>query len=160
MHASPSFQMDVRHFGQWRGLCVLLAVLAFVAWAAWAVRAAAMWPGAVAAGGVTLLIASLALWRWMRQWQPSSLRWDTQQWFLGPVHTRGQEPAAGRIEVCLDLGDWLLLRFEPEGVRRWGLPRGSAWLPLQRRGHELPWHALRSTVYCARPVALPSAAPF
>jgi hypothetical protein len=160
MHASPSFQMDVCRFGQWRGLCILLAALAFLAWAAWAAQAVTLRPAAVAAGGVTLLVAALALWRWMRQWQPFSLRWDTQRWFLGAARTRGQEPVAGRIEVCLDLGDWLLLRFEPEGMRRWGLSQEGAWLPLQRRGHELPWHALRSTVYCARPVALPSAAPF
>lgn len=88
-----------------------------------------------------------------------SLRWDTQQWHLGAASTLGQEPHAGRLMVALDLGAWMLLRLIPSAVSASSvrLPAGG-WLPVQKRGHETHWHALRCTVYSARPVlAVPPA---
>jgi hypothetical protein len=73
---------------------------------------------------------------------------------MGSQNTRGQEPLAGRVGVAVDLGAWLLLRFKAEDTLR------GRWLPVQRRGHELAWHGLRATVYCARPASLPAAASF
>jgi hypothetical protein len=52
--------------------------------------------------------------------------------------------------VAVDLGAWMLLRFERDATPRL---RRIVWLPLQRRGLETPWHALRCAVYSARPVA-------
>ena len=78
-----------------------------------------------------------------------SLRWDTAQWHLGPAGTAGDEPHTGRLVVAIDLGGWMLLRFEHDLTRRW---RRITWLPVQRRGLESQWHALRCAVYCARPV--------
>jgi len=81
--------------------------------------------------------------------QPLSIRWDTQRWNLGPEWSAGEEPWPGRLDVALDLGAWMLLRFQPDvatGQRR------AQWVPVQRRGMESAWHALRCAVYSARPI--------
>jgi len=153
MHATPAFQMTVRHFGVWRGALVLVVGVAVLVVATWGSQASAVFPGWVM-GAVTLLAVlgvstAVHVW-WLR---PLTLRWDTQCWHL----TARGEPQPGRITVCVDLGAWMLLRFTPEAADV--LHRGT-WLPIQRRGHEAHWHALRCTVYCARPVSLPTAAPF
>ncbi len=94
--------------------------------------------------------AGLLLWRAgasLLRNAPLSLRWDSQRWHLGPLASAGDEPWPGSLAVALDLGPWLLLRFEHEAdLRR----RRITWLPVQRRGLEAEWHALRCAVYCAR----------
>jgi hypothetical protein len=52
----------------------------------------------------------------------------------------------GTLEVAMDLGSFLLLRLVDERRR-------SAWLPVQRRGLEAQWHALRCAVYAPAPRA-------
>jgi len=79
---------------------------------------------------------------------PMSLRWDTQQWHLGPESSVGEEPWTGRLAVAVDVSGWMLLRFDHDApVNR----RRTTWLPIQRLGLEAQWHALRCAVYCARP---------
>jgi hypothetical protein len=41
----------------------------------------------------------------------------------------------------------MLLRFTPDA------PARMTWLPVQRRGLEAQWHALRCAVYSPRPAA-------
>ncbi len=83
------------------------------------------------------------------------LRWDTQCWHLSPGDG---PPQAGRLNVHVDLGVWMLLRFVPGESQTWR--RRGIWLPIQRRGHASSWHVLRATVYCAKPESMPSVAPF
>ncbi len=157
MHASPSFQMTVRCFSVWRVASLLLVVAATGVVAAWAQRAlepSAMWVGASIA---VLALSSVALLAQAWRLQPVSLRWDTQRWHLGFPEASGRGPRSGRLAVSMDLGVWMLLRFKPDDASV--LHRGT-WLPVQRLGHEAAWHALRCTVYCARPPSLPTAAPF
>jgi hypothetical protein len=145
--------MTVCHFGIWRFAVALSVVVASAVVGSWALQAMLTFPywvwGTVAVLAMLVVAASVQAWRL----RPMALRWDTQCW---SVHTGGA-PRVGRITVCLDLGGWMLLRFTPDDATL--LHRG-AWLPVQRRGHEAHWHALRCTVYCARPVSLPTAAPF
>jgi hypothetical protein len=101
-----------------------------------------------------LVIATGGLWLQAWRLAPTSLRWDGQLWHIGLQDATGQEPLPGSVDVTVDLGAWILLRFKAEGARR------GHWLPVQRRGHELAWHALRATVYCARPVSPPATASF
>ncbi len=157
MHASPSFQMTVRCFGVWRAASLLLvasAVLVVAAWAQRALEPRAIW---VWASIAVLVLASMAVLIQAWRLQPTSLRWDTQRWHLGVPGLAGREPRSGHLEVSMDLGVWMLLRFRPADAPV--LHRGM-WLPVQRLGHEAAWHALRCTVYCARPPSLPTAAPF
>lgn len=140
MHSPPAFRVSIVHFGVWRALCAGLsaaAVLTAVLWAAAMVDHTAwvwLWPLAVSAGCALLL----------RRPVPFHLRWDTQDWFVEPGTGRVRAQP-GVLQVALDLGGWMLLRFAPTGGGR------DRWLPVQRRGHEPAWHGLRSTVYCARP---------
>lgn len=154
MHAPPPFQITVRRFGVWHVACATLAAVAWGVTGGWALSAMKVHPAWLALSFLALMGASAGQLVLSSRLAPTSLRWDGQLWHVGPEATRGQEPHAGRLAVALDLGNWLLLRFVPEGARR------GRWVPVQRRGHELAWHGLRATVYCARPAPQPSAAPF
>lgn len=157
MHASPPFQMIVRHFGAWRAASSLLVVCAIVVVGAWAPHAFELTTGWAWFAILLLAISSVASATLAWRLQPMSLRWDTQCWSLGAANSAGHEPHTGRLRVALDLGPWMLLHFIYDESS--ALHRGS-WLPVQRRGHEADWHPLRCTVYCARPVSLPTVAPF
>jgi hypothetical protein len=158
MHAPPHFQMTLRHQGMWRAgsaFCLLATVGVL---GGWSLSAASVHPVWVILAWGLLGVAAWALLSHAWGTGPVSLRWDGQRWFVGPASTVGLEPAGGRLDVMLDLGPWMLLRFSAdEDFRRHGPVR--QWLPAQRFGHEADWHLLRATVYCARP-ASPAAAPF
>lgn len=157
MHAPPPFQMTVRRFGVWQGGLSLLVGTAAVVLGVWAKQAmvwAPVWLWISLGFFVLSSSASLAhAWRL----KPMRLRWDTQRWFLAGPEAIAEEPTAGRLVVAIDLGAWMLLHFVPDDA---GMLRRGTWLPVQRRGHEAEWHALRATVYCVRPLASPVAAPF
>lgn len=157
MHASPPFQMTVRRFGVWRGGLSLLVGTAVVVLGAWAQRAMALTPVWVWIGLVLFVLCSAASLIHAWRLKPTRLRWDAQRWYLGDPDATTEEPPAGRLVVAMDLGAWMLLHFVPDAA---GMLRRGTWLPVQRRGHEVAWHALRATVYCARPLSSPVAAPF
>ena len=146
MRSSPAFKVTIGHFGIWRAAVASITVLAALALAAWwssgdasrslplTLAFAALSLGAVA-GGASLL-----------QCRPATLHWDAQCWHLERGPAAGPAIPRGSVAVALDLGAWMLLRFEHEGSRG----RRITWLPVQRRGMEARWHALRCAVYCAR----------
>ena len=150
--------MIVRHFGIWRAAVTLLVVLAaavVVVWALQALERHAVW---VVVACVVLAVSSAMLLTHAWRLRAMTLRWDSQRWQLAACEVSIQQEApSGRLTVSMDLGAWMLLHFKPDDAPV--LQRGT-WLPLQRRGHEADWHALRCTVYCARPVSLPTVAPF
>jgi hypothetical protein len=140
MQAPPAFSLSVSRFGAWRGLCLMVATAAVGVASAWAW---AWFP----AEPFTLLLPLLALAAAMpvcRAPAAFHLRWDSQGWFL--------DGRAGALAVAVDAGGGLLLWFVPKGARV------ARWLPVQRAGHEGPWHALRCTLHCARqPTPRPAA---
>jgi len=154
MRASAAFQITIERFGIWRaGVGTLLAVVA-AALAAWLLSRDEFTPmpvraGIAVAGGVLLAVAATLL-----RCPGMSLRWDSRCWHLGPAASRGDEPWTGQLAVALDLGGWMLLKFrhDPAAGRC-----GTVWLPVQRRGLEGQWHALRCAVYSARPARGPVA---
>lgn len=154
MHAPPPYQITLRQFDLWRIVCGALMSVSLVVTAAWAWTSAGTYPGWLLLCAALWLAASVALLLHVLGLVPTSLRWDGQVWHHGPSTSVGHEPHVGHLSVTLDLGDWMLLRFVAQDAWR------PVWLPAQRRGHELEWHGLRATVYCARPVSLPTAAPF
>jgi hypothetical protein len=89
----------------------------------------------VVAAALLMLACAVSLWRVPAQ----SLRWDGGVWQLDGV--------PGELKAAIDLGPWMLLNFTPE------MSGGTSWLPIQRRGLETQWHALRCAVYSPRPVA-------
>jgi len=148
MRASAPFQATIRHFGHWR---VAVAMLLMASTGSMAAFALARGESAPAAWRIAGLVASLGIvlaGARLLRCPPVSLRWDGQCWRLGPGSTVGEEPFAGSVDVCLDLGAWMLLRFEHDATV--GRARFS-WLPVQRSGMEAHWHALRCAVYSSRP---------
>lgn len=145
MRASPAFQLTIDRFGAWRAALAVPWLAAACALPAWLLSGELSLPRTAAfAAGVLALAACTRLARV----DPMSLRWDTSAWRLGPAATRGEEPWVGTLAVAIDLGPWMLLKFAHDVT---GRTRRVTWLPVQRRGIEPQWHALRCAVYCARP---------
>ena len=93
------------------------------------------------AATVVAVLAMAALVRSLLRTPARSLRWDGQAWHLDAV--------PGDVAVVIDLGPWMLLRFASTDFAR------VTWLPVQRRGIDAQWHALRCAVYSPRPLAGP-----
>ncbi|MEP7099817.1 MAG: hypothetical protein ABI781_04875 [Burkholderiales bacterium] len=145
MRAAPAFQVSLQRFGVWRGAVLLLATLGVAAVTAWL-----MWrePPLTSPGSLCVALAALGLAVFgaaSARVQTADLRWDGRVWHLGLA---SGDPVGGDLTVAIDLGPWMLLRFSPAAPE--ARPR-TTWLPAQRRGLELQWHALRCAVYSPRP---------
>ncbi|MCB2020739.1 MAG: hypothetical protein KDG44_08030 [Burkholderiaceae bacterium] len=145
MRAGPSLDIEIGSFGVWRAAVLALTGLVCAAMAAWWLAHPVPVPTLISAmaalGVVAALAAALTCWR-----LPSlALGRRGGLWHL----QRGDlslEP--GELIVALDLGGWMLLRFVPDTAGG-----GARWIPLQRRGLEPQWHALRCAVYAPRSTA-------
>ncbi len=145
MRAAPPCQFSLQRFGVWRAAVVLVAALGVATMAAWlTLRGSPLSsPTSIAAALVAVLLVA---WGVSLARTPAvDLRWDGRTWHLGPP---SGEPVSGELSVALDLGPWMLLRLSPAAAE--ARPR-ITWLPVQRRGLESQWHALRCTVYSPRP---------
>jgi hypothetical protein len=143
MRASPPIDIALSRCGPWLAFVIVIAVaslLVVATWLALGMGGPARTPTlpAMVVGGLALFLACRAL---LAGWPPNGrLRWNGRCWAL----TSGEgEPVAGDVTVALDLGGWLLLRFVAE--RQHG--GAVRWLPLQRRGREDDWHALRCAIH-------------
>jgi hypothetical protein len=145
MRAAPAFQVSLRRFGAWRVAVLLLAALGVAAMTAWwLLRESPMTaPTSLAVALAALALAVLGA-RCARI-PAADLRWDGRVWHLGPA---SGDSVSGELSVAIDLGAWMLLRFAPAAPE--ARPR-AIWLPVQRRGLEPQWHALRCAVYSPRP---------
>ena len=155
MRASPAFQVVLRRFGVWRAAVFVTALSGVLVMAAWLMSQA---PSAPAIVRWAAAVAGLAILAWgvsAARVRPVSLRWDGRLWHLGTPDSVGHEPASGELQVALDFGPWMLLRFEPMAAT-WRTR--ATWLPVQRRGLEPQWHALRCAVYSPRPLPAADAA--
>ena len=156
MRSFAPAQFTIRHFGLWRVALWALVLACAASLAAWwfAVPGrpvdATLLALALAFAVVVALVRPLAF--------PAavSLRWDTRCWHLGPQGSVGREPFAGEVSVAIDLGPWMLLRWHPaEGSALFA----PGWLPVQRRGMEPQWHALRCALHSPRQPAELDAVP-
>ena len=137
MRACPPCQVSLRRFGVWRAVVALLALAGAATLAGWLAgqeppRSIGLMT-LVALAALSMLALAASLWRVPAQ----SLRWDGRAWLL--------DAAPGELKVSIDLGPWMLLHFKPD------LSAPATWLPVQRRGLETQWHALRCAVYAPRP---------
>ena len=148
MRESVFFELRLRRFGVWRVAVWLVDGAAMAAVAAWTVamldsqpesgRALVM---AVAAG---LLLATTGLAISLARVEAGLLTCSDGLWAFAP--DRGQR-RTGTLEVAVDLGAFLLLRLVEQR-------RTIVWLPVQRRGVESQWHALRcAAAYSPLPLA-------
>jgi hypothetical protein len=104
-----------------------------------------LWGGVLMAA--TLLLALLGAGLSLRR-RPVRLRWDSQDWYLTEARPlRAAEIGPLQVEVMIDLGSWLLLKVMSPGAPK---RLAARWLPVQRRGIEDRWHALRCALYSPR----------
>ncbi|MBI3154548.1 MAG: hypothetical protein HYZ20_03995 [Burkholderiales bacterium] len=163
MQAAPAVAIDAGDGGLWRGVVAALAGLAAAVLLGWAMQWAAAWQPSLAdgigagwvAGVVGGIVAAFVAWRRGRP-APARLVWNASEWLW---QAQGRPPRAGRLRVVVDLGSWMLLRFDPlpgaAPAARW-MPRGSGrarrWIPLAHAGG-----ALRAALYAAPPSGGPDA---
>ncbi|HEX6705382.1 MAG TPA: hypothetical protein VF169_11530 [Albitalea sp.] len=142
MRASPAFQIDIQRYGAWRAVVGVLLLLAAASALAWALADDGTRPRPIVLAGGALATTLICAGTGLMRMRAVRLRWDSQRWLLG-----APQGSPGNLGIALDLGSWMLLKFEhdlmPPGRR-------VSWLPVQRRGLEAHWHALRCAVYCAR----------
>lgn len=153
MRAAPAVQVHVQRFVAWNGMLMSVGVMAMAACSAWFVARGddlPAWSEGVIAAAV--LIAWVGAWTSLRR-HPVRLRWDSRHWYLAQPDRRVDETGPAQVQVMIDAGAWLLLRFVPEGRPSQQL---AQWIPVQRSGLEDQWHALRCAVYSARSEGSPS----
>ncbi len=140
MRQAPPVGVTCLGGGGWRAVGALLAALAAAAVTAWglqhqglsgAVSLAAALPAAALAGALA--------WRLERP-RPVDLLWNGRVWCAND--------AEGEVDVMLDLGGWMLLRFRPAA----GAVR---WLPLAQAQAGAAWHPVRSALFAAPVPAQP-----
>lgn len=148
MRASPACQFTLKRSGAWCRLIAALSacvVVALVFWCVWPSDGLSAWrTGAATLAAVAVFGLNISLTRM----STVSLRWDGQRWQLGQSASMGHESVMGELSVPLDLGNWMLLRFQADVAKR---RSKVTWLPVQRVGIEAQWHALRCAVYSPRP---------
>jgi hypothetical protein len=94
---------------------------------------------ALVLGLVVAALAAVQMQRAQTSQTPADLIWNGSQWQWQGV--------AGDTQVALDLGSWMLLRFDPLTGRR-------RWIAASRASAEGPWAALRAALYARRPTDL------
>jgi len=163
MRASPAFQCVLSHFGLWRAAVAAIAAVGVAVLLAWLATRTEPTPLLGLAAWAAALLGVPALAVSLMRVPTVALRWDGRQWWLARLMRSPRaadavqtDAVSGEIDVALDFGGWMLLRFRPDTVhRRTRLPR---WLPVQRRGLEGHWHAIRCAVYSPRPASAREAA--
>jgi hypothetical protein len=149
MHGSPPCTITVARFAAWRVAVALVALAALASLAAWLLGSPLGESGWVRAAVALAALASLgsaaSLWRQ----PPVRLRWDGVGWALAPAGDLAAE-RPGRLDVAIDLGSFLLLRFVPSGDSG---PAAARWIPVGRAGLEREWHAFRCAIHSPAPPA-------
>jgi hypothetical protein len=150
MRERPSCVVELRCFGVWRSAVALVAAAAIASTAAWGGLA---WirgaddavPVATVATAVAFLSAVLA--SSLARVDPGTLSCAAGVWTFAARRGGVERIETGALSVAIDLGSFLLLTLTPVGA-----PGPSRrWLPVQRRGIEARWHALRCAVYSPPP---------
>ena len=144
--ATGSTAFEIRSGLSWHGPRGLLVAIAAAVWLAWVVALANQDSGAVAWMALPLAVAILvaAVWRG----EPGGrIGLDGGAWYFeDPARRIDRE--AGELVVTIDLGAWMLLRWQAAPA---GRTRRCRWLALSRGDMSPRWHAFRRAVYSPRP---------
>ena len=134
MNSAPSVNYPV-------GRSRFSGALALATWLLGAAAAALWWVGVPASswrGGVVLAVlvvaGAMAGLSWWRS-AAGELGWNGEAWSW----TERRTTREGAVTTCLDLQQWLLLRWAGQGVSRW------LWLEQSRAPAR--WDDLRRAVY-------------
>ena len=154
MRTAPSFVLDTLTSRSWlygtRALCAATAGTLLL-WLLHGLRLDALPP-------LPALLTLPMLGLLMRVWraggrQALSLGWDGAQWsWRLPSNSA---PVHGDVQVCIDLGGWLLLRLAATTVQA---PRRHqvSWVALSEADLGGTWHGLRCALYSSRRMTSPA----
>ena len=150
MRAPPPARALSTSAGTWLGLQKLLfaasaAVAVYWAGAHLGVPGPGLPLASLIFGGVVAAVAGRVLAE-----PPTLLAWDGAAW---SVDVAGAGLRPGRPLLMLDLGGWMLVRFDPEGSAS---GRQARWLPLSRRDAGAAWPALRVALHQDRAAVGPA----
>ena len=140
----PAVRITIRNFAVWRGGVLALTMSAIAVLCAWALQShraqhpATMWLALLLLAGAARL--GVSLWRVV----PVTLAFDGAGWFVWSADREADAPMAVEVQLCIDLGAWMLLRLLPSSHEAGARPR---WLPAQFSPPEAQWHALRCAIY-------------
>jgi hypothetical protein len=131
MRAAPAVSVRCTGGAVWHALQWLLPAQAAAVLSLWALQHLGAQPAYSAA---VALVVGIVAWRLTPQ-QSTLLTWDGQQWWA--------DTEAATVQVMIDLGPWLLLRFVSRQRRGW----------IAVAQHDVPagLHALRTALYGPRP---------
>ena len=154
MQAASAVQVTVQRFGVWNTALGLLSATALSVVATWLVTRndeLPGWSGMLLTASV--LVEVLGAVDLLRR-RPIVLRWDTQRWQVTAQGLGAGPIDVAELRVVLDLGGWMLLRLCGAAPLR---ALRNDWIPVQRRGLESHWHALRCAVHArGAATAMPS----
>ncbi len=145
-------RFEFRTARAWRAAVLALAALALVVGALWAFTLLDRGETRVA----WLALAALPLAAWATHAgrnQAVALRDEGGCWWL-ETPPGAARPLAGTLRIAFDFGNWMLLRFVPEGGRQ-------RWLAPSQADMPEAWPAFRRAVYSPRiaPAGLSAQAP-
>jgi hypothetical protein len=147
MRGSAAIQVTLRNYSIWRTGLAVLTSAGVVVLLVWAVHPGPSLgaPAALGAAALGVIVA----WSVRELWNagPVTLVWNGELWQLYLDESTAGACAGGRLEVQLDCGDWMLLRFVPDPPAQ---RARSRWLPAQRDASAHDWHALRCALYSPR----------
>ncbi len=89
-------------------------------------------------------------WLWTVPTRPRQLLWDGRTWHVSAARSSAIDASmTGRIDIAIDVGAWMLLKFRPDAWLRTARDerRRVIWLPAERLAAPFEWHALRYTLY-------------
>lgn len=149
MRAAPPIEVALDRHGLWQGFVGASALATGAVIATWIALGERSITSAVSVAAAIFVLAAAVTALSVAAPRHVCLRWTGLRWQLTDVQGASLEPADGDVHVAIDLGPWMLLRFvaDPAHAGR------VTWLPVQRRGLETRWHALRCAVYAPRPVS-------
>jgi hypothetical protein len=145
MRAAPAFELDVAPGRRERAALATIGGACAAALAAWiwshvdaaagpAGRGAMAW---LAVGVGATMLGGWAGWR-LAPRDPHTLAWRQGQWTL---RQHSAAPCEGTLQIKLDLGGWLLLRF------RSAAGGAASWLAVSDSDAGPAWHPLRATLF-------------
>ncbi len=139
----PVVELDLAAASGWNRVVAILGSLALVVSLTWWFAAPAELPQAARLALLTLALGAIAIAWSARQCKPCRLRWDGEQWFVGPAAADASVMTPGQVEVLVDLQFAMLLRFRAVG----GGPLAVRWLALDCRTQREHWHLLRCAAH-------------
>jgi hypothetical protein len=133
----PAFSIGAAPRAGWgTGVCTL-ALLAAGGCAVWLAASGGAVPSWLAVAALVATVPALTLLRL----PPTLLHWDGTRF--------RSDGAGGALDVAIDLGPWMLLRWRPAGTLR---PWAARWLPVSvRAAGPAGWHALRCALHAPPP---------